>query len=103
MAALMEEGALFIADYECNSPVASSDFGRLISGYRLIQTTVYRDTALLRPPYIGIPPSSDRLKRDTALLRPPYIGIPPYSDRIIGGTPPVIDKQKTPPRPFLVF
>ena len=56
-----------------------------------ILTALYRDTALLRPPYIGIPPSSDRrisryrhiqtaLYRDTALFRPPYIGIPPSSD-----------------------
>ena len=79
---------------ESRSPVAPSDFDGLISGYRLTQTAVYRDTALLRPIYIGIPPYSDRLisgyrltqtalYRDTALLRPPYIGIPPYSDRLI--------------------
>ena len=57
-------------------------------------TTLYRDTALLIPPCIGIPPYSDRLAsgyrltqtalcRGTVLLRPPYIGIPPYSHRLI--------------------
>ena len=58
-----------------------------MSGYRLTQTALYRDTALLRPPYTGIPPYSDRLisgyrltqtalYRDTALLRPPCWGTP---------------------------
>ena len=61
-----------------------------------VLTALYRDTASLGPPYIGIPPYSDRLisgysltrtalYRDTALLRPSHIGIPPYSDRLISG------------------
>ena len=52
---------------------------------RAVSTAFYRDTALLRPPYIGIPSYSDRLVsgyrltqtalyRDTDLLRPPYLG-----------------------------
>ena len=74
----------------------SSDFDRQLSGYCLTQTALYRDSALLRPPYIGIPPYSDRLisgyrliqtalYRDAALRTPPYIGMPPYSDRLISG------------------
>ena len=50
-------------------------------------TALYRDTAILRPPYRGIPPYSDRLLpgyrftqtalyRDTALPRPPCRGTP---------------------------
>ena len=42
---LIEEAALFIPSYECNSPVAGSDFDRLIWGYRRTQT------ALLGDPY----------------------------------------------------
>ena len=33
---LMGEATLFSPGYECNSPVAPSVFGRLISGYRLV-------------------------------------------------------------------
>ena len=57
---------------------------------------MYRDTALLRPPYIGIPSYSNRLVsgyrlaqtavyRDAALCRPPCIGIPPYLDGRVSG------------------
>lgn len=35
MTALLGEAAIFIPGYECHSPVAPSDFDRLISGYRL--------------------------------------------------------------------
>ena len=63
---------------------------------RALLTALYRDTALLRLPYIGIPPYSDclisgyhlaqtALYRYTALLRPPYIGISPCSDRLVSG------------------
>ena len=63
---------------------------------RAILTALYRDTALLKPPHIGILPPSDRhmsgyclpqtaLYRDTDLLRPPYIGIQSYSDRLTSG------------------
>ena len=58
-----------------------SDFDRLKWGYRLIGrpllylqrifTTLYRDTALLRPPYWG---PLLYLQR----ILPPYIGMPPY-------------------------
>ena len=44
------------------------DYDRLISGYRLIQTALYWDTALFRPPYIEIPPYSDCLIRGPPLL-----------------------------------
>ena len=37
MTALSGEAAIFIPVYERNSPVAPSDFGRLTSGYRLVQ------------------------------------------------------------------
>ena len=36
VAALLWEAALFNPGYECHSPIAPSDFDRLISGYRLI-------------------------------------------------------------------
>ena len=36
MTALLGGAALFIPSYECNSPIAPSNFDRLISGYRLI-------------------------------------------------------------------
>ena len=39
--ALLREAASFVPGYECNSPVATSGFDRLIFGI---------------PPYIGIPP-----------------------------------------------
>ena len=38
--ALLGEAALFIPGYECDSPVAPSDFDRLVSGYRLTQTAL---------------------------------------------------------------
>ena len=38
MTASLGGAALFIPRYECDSPVAPSDFDRLISGYRLTQT-----------------------------------------------------------------
>ena len=73
---------------------------RIISGYRLTRTAFYRDTALteatlyrdaaaLGPPYIGIPPYSDRLTRtalyrDTAFLRPPSMGeTPPAAENVV--------------------
>ena len=37
------EAALFISRYECNSPVAPSDFDRRISGCRLTQTALSED------------------------------------------------------------
>ena len=37
----MGKAAIFIPGYECNSPGASSDFDRLISRYRLTQTTLW--------------------------------------------------------------
>ena len=45
IALLLVKDALFSPGDECVSPVAPSDFGRLISGYRLTQT------ALLGDPY----------------------------------------------------
>ena len=89
VAALYRDTALFRPP--CIGITPYSD--RLISRYRLIQTSLYRDSALFRPPYIEIPPYSDLLVSgyrliqtalygDTALFRPPCIGIPPYSDRL---------------------
>ena len=43
MIALGGEAALFIPGYECDSPVAPSDFDRLIEGYPLAQTALLRD------------------------------------------------------------
>ena len=80
LTALSGEAALFVQSYECNSPVAPSDFDRFISGYRLIwgyrllsryrltQTALYRDTTLVRPPYNGISPYSDRLMSGYRLI-----------------------------------
>ena len=93
---LIGEVASFIPGNECDSPVTQSDFDSLISGYGLTRTALYRNTALLRLRYIGIPPCSDHvisgyrlaqtaLYRGTALLRPPYLGMPPYSDRLGSG------------------
>ena len=50
--ALLVEAAFFIPRYERNPPVAPSDYDRLVSGYRLIsgysltQTALYRDTTI---------------------------------------------------------
>ena len=63
MTALLREAATFTPGYECNSPVAPSDFNRLISVHRITQTAIYWYTALLRPPYIGILSHSDHLTR----------------------------------------
>ena len=62
--------------YECNSPIALliSDFDRLISVYRLAQVVLYRDTALLGPPYIEISPYSDRLISGHRLTRTALLG-----------------------------
>ena len=91
--------------------------GRLL-GYRLTQTALYRDAALLRPADFGIPPYSDRLisgyrltqtalYRDTALLRPPCIGMPPLSDCLVGGPlllyAPHYDCHPTGSAAFMVF
>ena len=77
-------------------------------------TASYRDSTLIRPPYIGIPPCADHLisvyrltqtalfrdttllqaalYRDTTSFRPPYIGIPPYSDHLNIKMPPYSDR-----------
>ena len=55
MTALQGEAALFVPGHERGSPVEPNGFERLI------RTALYRDTALLRLPYVGIPPYSDRL------------------------------------------
>ena len=80
--ALLRKAALFFPGKGCNTPVAPSDFDRLLSGYSLTQTALYRDTDLLRPPYIGIPPYSDR---PISAYRLTQTGIPPYSDRFFRG------------------
>ena len=90
----------------CESNAMTTLLGRSPHSFRVmsaiprsrkaILTALYRDTVLLGPRYIGIPPYSDyvisvyrlaqtTLYRDTALLRPPCIGVPPYSDRLISG------------------
>ena len=61
LTALYWDAALFNPGYERDSSVAPSDYNVLVSGCRLIQTALYRDTASLRLPCIGIPPYSDRL------------------------------------------
>ena len=45
MAALLRETPLFVLCDEFDSPVAPSDFGRLVSGYRLTQTAWWFGTA----------------------------------------------------------
>ena len=55
MTALQREDPLFTPGFECNFPTAPGDFDRLISGYRIMQTALYRDTALRRPPKWGTP------------------------------------------------
>ena len=86
--------------------------GAILQSRQAILTALYRDTALLRPHYIEIPPYSDHLisgyrlaqtalYREIALLRPPYIEIPSYSDLYRGtallrppyiGIPPYLDR-----------
>ena len=54
MTALLGEAAFFIPGYECNAPVAPSDFDRLISGYRL--TSPYSDRLIDGPPLLHSKP-----------------------------------------------
>ena len=74
--------------------LAPGDFDRLVSGHGLtlaalsghpptvppISTALYRDTALLWPPYQGTPLLYYR-------FRPPCTGTRPYSGRLIGAPP----------------
>ena len=45
---IMGEAAFFVPGYECNSPVAPSDFNFLMPGYRLkvIETALWGDPLL---------------------------------------------------------
>ena len=74
-AALSGEVTLSIPGYESNSQIAPSDFNRLMSVYRLVQTASHRDTVLIRPLHIGIPPYIG----NTALT-------PPSGYRLMGGS-----------------
>ena len=85
-ALLGKAASMLILLYDCNSSVVPSDFDRLVwvyrliqtalSGYRLIQNALYRDTALIRPPCIGIPPYSYRLISGYRLIQTALSGDP---------------------------
>ena len=63
MTALLGEATSFLPGYVGSSPAAPSDL-----------TALYRDTALLRPPYRGTPASAVAAKRAARTCRAPPSG-----------------------------